>query len=137
MNVTLFSFPTMQQNHQDWQRECARWLADCEQWQTEYHTALETLDQISRSLQAHGRTLEDHASSTLAHNEVIFSHGKEMQDYDPQSEYESCRELSASSHCTLAEQHINQRQTHERIEKHHQQMILQVGAMVQAIEEAL
>ncbi len=138
MSKTIFSIPTIYQHHQDWQAEHATWQADNERWKAEQQAALETVKQIEQGLHDHGAALDEHAkSTTLAHAEAITADEQAMGEYEKMGEHQGFHESLNCTHHALTDCHLQQRQAHERIAKLHRQVIDQVAALKDAIEESL
>ena len=138
MNDTSFSFSTIYQHHQDWQAEHAAWQADNKRWQAEQQAALETVKQIEQELQDHGNALVEHAkSTTLAHAEAIAADEQALDEYEQMGEHQGFRESLDCTHHASTDRHLQQRQAHERIAKLQRQVMAQVDALKDAIEESL
>ena len=124
--------PTISQEHNA-KRDHAGWLEDCGRWRSEHSQALAMLAQVQTAMLQHEAALEAHEAQIQSHElhlqeYVAFEYGLEYGPGSPDFEQ------LAVAHAEFARKHEQTRQTHERINDCHVNVVAQAEKLLKAYE---
>lgn len=121
----------MRSDHAAW-REClTRWREDIDRWQAEHRQAIERLARMQDVISLHGECLTDHASAFTAMEQGITAH-ESLLAAVPDGPPSRPEAKFAEDHLLHRDAMHRQQDAHERIGRHHEQVL----ACVQALEAA-
>jgi hypothetical protein len=136
MSTEIATFKTMQAEHRDWLAAHARWRSDIEHWQAEHKTAVERLTTMQGVIAEHGNALEAHAQTMRTFEAAIAAHNRDMAAYEA-GKGAPAQDVLANRHQDNAGRFNRQLDAHERIKKHHQDVMAQLRSLELSAEAAM
>jgi hypothetical protein len=121
-------------DHRLWENEIRMWREDTSAWQQEQNALLAELE---RALGGHGRLMEKHAEQIGVHEGDIGRHEHFIAECEKTArEAGTVEESLSESHIQEEARHMGQRSTHERIKKHHHQVMARMRLVIDALNKA-
>jgi hypothetical protein len=126
---------TMHQDHRQWLSDNDMWRCDISAWQEEFKTAAAELKQIESVIKEHEKALQVHAAAIRLRQQDLAAHEHVLAEYE---RGDTGAELisQAKGHEKEAAKHGQQRDAHERIKKHHHEVIAQLNVLRKTLAEA-
>jgi hypothetical protein len=125
----------MHQDHKKWLSDNNMWRCDISAWQEEFKKAAAGLKQIESALREHEKALQTHAAAIRLREQELDAHEHALAEYErgePGAELISL----AKAHEKEAARHARQHDAHERIKKHHHEVITQLKLLYKALCKA-
>ena len=137
MNSSLKSLAQSHADHRYWQSELNMWVEDVANWKAEQSDALTELKQIEEEISEHGEALDEHNEKTILLGTGLHAHEKEIAECLKTGVVGEMHEEYCSYHDRQASEQARQRDAHERIKKHHHQVMAQIAMLKAALETAM
>lgn len=134
--MTTITHGTMHRDHQTWLSENDMWRCDIANWQEEQRQAVAALKEIESALKEHETSLQVHAAAIRLREQDLAAHEHALTEYE---RGESGAELIAlaQAHQKESAKHAQQGDAHQRIKKHHHDVMGQVALLRKAVSKAL
>jgi hypothetical protein len=136
MNTAVETFETMQAEHKDWLASHAEWHRDIERWQAEHKAAADRLTAMQSMIREHGDALEEHARVLRQSEAAISLHEREIAKYQAGKEA-AAQDVMANRHRDNEGVFSQQQDAHERIKKHHEEVMAQLRLLEIYAEAAM
>lgn len=119
---------TMHHDHRQWLSDNDMWRCDIANWQQEFKKVAADLKQIEAALKEHEQALQVHAAAIRLREQELAAHEHALAEYE---RGETGAELIslAQSHEKEARKHAQQCDAHERIKRHHHEVVAKVGLL--------
>lgn len=113
-------------------RDHIAWLNDCTRWRSDHRRTLATLAKVEAAIFEQEAALETHAAEIHAHQ--MHLHEYMIAEY-PEGTRDK-EELEAD-HAAFAEKHEHARQAHQRLSKHHLNIVEETEKLLRLCESAM
>jgi hypothetical protein len=125
----------MHQDHKKWLADNDMWRCDISVWQEQLRKAAAQLNQIESAVKEHERALQTHAAAIRLREQELAAHEHALAKYE---RGETGAELISlvKAHEKEAARHAQQNDAHERIKRHHHDVIAQVSQLCKALAKA-
>lgn len=130
------SHATMHHDHRQWLSDNNMWRCDIANWQQEFKKAAADRKQIEAALKEHEQALQVHAASIRLREQDLAAHEHALAEYE-QGEAGAQLISLAQSHEKEARKHAQQRDAHERIKRHHHEVLAQINRLHKSIDSSL
>jgi hypothetical protein len=126
----------MHHEHRQWLSENDLWRCDIGSWQEELRRAVVGLKEIEAALKEHETALQTHAAAIRLREQELATHEHALAEYE---RGEAGAELLglARTHKAEAAKHAQQRDAHERIKRHHHEVIAKMSLLHKALAKAV
>ncbi|MEX2113104.1 MAG: hypothetical protein WD845_07955 [Pirellulales bacterium] len=126
---------SMHQDHKQWLSDNDMWRLDIANWQAELREAESSLQDIEAAIKDHTTALQTHAASVRMREQALRAHEHALAEYE---QGETGAELIAlvEIHRREAADHLQQTDAHERIKRHHHQVIAHLRQVRKALAAA-
>jgi hypothetical protein len=113
-------------------RDHIAWLKECTQWRSEHRQALAMLAKVQAAIFEQEAALETHAAQIRAHQ-------MHLQEYTLAEYAEGTldKEELEATHAEFAQKHVTSREVHERLRKHHLNIVDEVGKLLKRCGAAM
>jgi hypothetical protein len=136
MSTTVETFETMQAEHKDWLASHAEWHRDIERWQAEHKAAADRLTAMQSRIREHGEALEEHARALRQIEAAISLHEREISKYQV-GKGTQAPDVMANRHRENEGVFSRQQDAHERIKKHHEEVMARLRNLELSAETAM
>jgi len=124
----------MHAEHRQWLSDNAMWRDDIALWQQEIEQALDGVKKLEDALQQHSKELQSHLGTITAGEQALKVHEHALAEFQRGS---SGKELEllvmAKTHKKKADEHVQQRQTHECLKKQHHTIMAHWSLLLNAL----
>jgi hypothetical protein len=126
---------SMHQDHKRWISDNEMLRCDISAWQEQIKQAIADLKEIETALMEHQKALQTHAAAIRLRELELGTHEHALAEYE---RGETGAELIglAKTHDKEAAKHAQQRDAHERIRRHHHNVIGQLSLLRKALAAA-
>jgi hypothetical protein len=125
MSTAVVTFEKMQAEHRAWLASHAEWQRDIERWQAEHNSAVDRLTEMQRLIREHGEALEEHARALRQIEAAISVHEREIAKHQA-GNGTPAQDVMANRHRENEGVFSRQQDAHERIKKHHEEVMAQL-----------
>jgi hypothetical protein len=125
----------MHQDHKQWLSDNDMWRCDISVWQEEFKKAAADLKQIEAAVKEHEKALQVHAAAIRLREQELAAHEHALAEYE-RGETGAELIVLAKAHDKEAAKHVQQRDAHERIKRHHHDVIAKVSLLNKALTKA-
>ena len=126
---------TMHQDHRQWLSDNKMWRCDIAAWQQEFKTVTQELRQIETALKEHEQALQVHAAAIRLREQDLAAHEHALAEYERGEAGEQLIPL-ARAHDQEAAKHVQQHEAHERIKRHHHEVLAKVVELRKSLAKA-
>ncbi|MEQ1827131.1 MAG: hypothetical protein ABL921_14345 [Pirellula sp.] len=133
MNENTESPAELHSDHRRWQSDISMWDFDIEQWRSELSKALDDLDQIAAMLRHHKKNISEHADVIETMEAALEFHEKNLAASLNGCVDSDLDDALRASHSIEAKKIVMQRESHERIKKHHHIAMASVAMLKNAL----
>ena len=134
--MTTATHTSMHRDHQRWLSENAMWRCDIANWQQEQRQAVAALKHIETALKEHETSLQVHAAAIRLREQDLAAHEHALTQYE-QGEAPAELIALAQAHQQESAKHTQQGDAHERIKRHHHEVMAQVALLGKSVSKAL
>lgn len=127
---------TMHHDHRQWLSENDMWRCDIANWQQEFKKVAADLKQIEAALKEHEQALQVHAAAIRLREQELATHEHALVEYERGEPGAQLISL-ARSHEKEAGKHAQQRDAHERIKRHHHEVLTKVSLLRKSVGNPL
>jgi hypothetical protein len=119
------SFATMQADHRDWNEARVQWRCKMQKWQQEHDAAVARLAELQKVIRAHGEALSEYSETLTEAEKTAAEHDRQMAKYESGKSQEP-QDVLANRHQEQAGLFAREQEAHERIRKHHEEVMAQL-----------
>jgi predicted nucleic acid-binding Zn-ribbon protein len=126
----------MHEQHVKWQRDYETWSADIDQWKKELQGALTDLSEAESALHDSLNALDSHAETNWENQQQLKAHEAVVSEEARMGESKTDRDWSVI-HRDHSSQHERAIETHERIRKHHHEVVVEAVRLLNQVRSAM
>jgi len=126
---------SMHRDHQKWLSDNGMWRCDISAWQQEFKSAAADLKAIESALKQHEQALQTHAAAIRLRERELDAHEHALAEYQ-RGETGAALMSVVKTHQPEAAKHAQQNDAHERIKRHHHEVLAQVSLLRKALAKA-
>jgi DNA-nicking Smr family endonuclease len=125
----------MHQDHKKWLSDNDMWRCDISAWQEEFRQAAADLKEIETAVKEHEKALQTHAAAIRLREQELAAHEHALAEYE-RGETGAALIALVKTHEKEAAKHAQQNDAHERIKRHHHEVIAHVSLLRKALAKA-
>jgi len=127
---------TMHHDHRQWVSDNDMWRCDIANWQQELKKAEIDFKQVEEAFKAHERALQTHAAAICLRQQELATHEHALAEYQRGNLGAGLVPLG-QSHDQEAGKHAQQSEAHERIKRHHHDLMCKMGHLRESANKPL
>lgn len=124
------------EQHQRWRADLEAWQSDVTAWKQEFEAALADLREIEGMLKDSLDGLGVHGDAVWEALQRVQAHEQVIDEESRLGENRTDREWR-TTHEALSSQHVRVADTHERIKRHHHDVVAEVARMLKQIRSPM
>lgn len=125
----------MHRDHRSWASEFNAWQDDVRVWQQEFTQAKSQLKELESALVKHEEVLRQHASDMRLDEAGSSSHEHALVEFEKGGAGEGLPSM-AKQHQLEAQKHAERRQFHERLKRHHHELLARWRLLIRSLTDA-
>ncbi len=126
------TYATMHSDHRQWSSDNDMWRCDISKWQEDLKRGIAELRKSEPGFREHETALRVHAAAIRLRGQELAEHEHSLAEY-ARGENEAKLSFLAKAHEKEAAKHLQQREAHERIKRHHRDLIAHVRSLHNAL----
>ena len=124
----------MHSEHRQWLSDDSMWRDDLALWRKEIDESLDELGKLEDALHAHRANLQIHLDTFMAGEKEQEAHEHALAEFERGDTRNELQLLAmAKAHKKHADEHVQQRQAHERLKKLHHTMMAHWALLFKAL----